>query len=70
MIGTIQSIKTIERNEWIAYQWINVTTHSDQDTQYLRAGMRPIEDASMAANDFDTWLDAVNAVRSNEKWAQ
>lgn len=53
--SVLVSIENMRRNEWIRYQWINVQTMSMGKPLYLRGGLRPIEDAKNAAEQFDMW---------------
>jgi hypothetical protein len=45
----------MSRDKWILYKWENITTLSDKEPVYLCTGIRPIEEAVEAANNFDTW---------------
>lgn len=44
----IKLITEIDRQEWIAYEWINITTMSDPIPVYARGRLRPIEQAPAA----------------------
>ena len=50
----------MRRDWWIHYKWENVTSHSDSEPVYLKAGLRPIEETVIAAEQFDTaWRNSL-----------
>ena len=55
-IGDVLSIGDMSRNLWIAWCWKNITEAGNEDIKYLCVGLRPIEDAKDAADQFDARL--------------
>lgn len=47
------NILNMSRYDWIKYNWVNVQAVAEENPVYLCAGLRPIEDRKMAADQFD-----------------
>jgi len=64
-----ETVKASEmrRNWWVTYIWERVTTFSDPEPVYLRAGLRPIEDSVEAAKQFDEFWRNYQSVIDNIK---
>jgi hypothetical protein len=48
----------MRRSWWIKYNWINITPLGNKNILYLNGGVRPIEEAQAAANNFDICFEA------------
>lgn len=46
----------MKRQDWIKYRWVNVQEVQDSEPKYICTGLRPIEEAKEAAEQFDYWL--------------
>lgn len=64
MIDKPKEACEITRNEWIAYEWVDMTTDSDppEVRTYVRGRVRPIEDSVRAAQEWDTFAAAYRAI--------
>ncbi len=50
----------MKRTWWIYYKWEEVTALEDNEPMYLNVGIRPINEATEAADQFDTSWTAKN----------
>ena len=56
-MDNVVSLSDMKRDDWIKYQWENVTEFGDKEPKYLRMGLRPIEQRKEAMEQFDAlWL--------------
>ena len=65
--SVIKGIHEITRNEWIAFTWIDVTEMTDKTRKYKRGIFRPIEQSKDAAEQFDLFIRACNAVEAKRR---
>lgn len=63
----IKSISEITRAEWILYQWTDVTLFSQAERTYCRGAQRPIEESIHAAQEWDTYQEALLAYRESKQ---
>lgn len=47
-------LSKMTRSNWIKYRWKNVQTFADKEPQYIMTSLRPIEEAEIAARQWDT----------------
>jgi len=52
----IKPITEITRDEWILYQWQDITTYSDSVRMLLRGHFRTPDEGAKAAGDWDIWI--------------
>lgn len=67
MDSVVKSLSEMRRNEWIAYEWRDVTEMQDADRMFLRGLLRNPADALTAAQEFDTWVKAAQSVCKQER---
>jgi len=44
------------RDWWIYYRWETIIEAGQSEPQYLKRGLRPIEESIVAVAEFDTWI--------------
>lgn len=56
----------ISRAEWIAFKWVSVKTHDSFELLYINAGMREVDEAKEAADNYDTMKAAIEELAKEQ----
>lgn len=52
----LRTMLTIRRDEWVAWDWIEVTEFKDSERQFIRGRERTPDEGARAASEWDTWF--------------